>query len=149
MAWSCAADRALAPQARHPPARAKRPRGGLLVHTCSISHTGALWREMARGPSSVTIRPARGIPRNARRTRHRLLERRARPTRACIYVGGQPDHVVARAYCFDATLHRGKKERVYMCVCVKLGKENWERHVMRGEKRNGRWKCKETHVWSG
>ena len=38
---------------------------------CSFSRAqrrgAVLWRRVARGPSSVTIRPARGIPRNARR----------------------------------------------------------------------------------
>lgn len=52
-----------------------------------------------------------------------------RPTRVCTHVGGELDHVVARAYCFDAMLHRKERESIY--VYVKLGEEDWERHVMR------------------
>lgn len=138
-------DGALAPRARHPPARAKRPRGGLLARTCTVyalAHRRALTR-VARGPSSVTIRPARGIPRNARRTRHRprraATYARVHTTESCAPRRAAPADVVARAHCSPMRRCIEKGES------VRLGKGSWQwEGRSRIGKRNGRRKCKET-----
>lgn len=92
MAWSCAADRALAPQARHPPAEPN-------AHAADCSRIRARSRTPARSDEKwpAGLAPLQSGLLVAFRETHGehvigCSREERRPTRACTYVGGELDH---------------------------------------------------------